>query len=72
MPTEFLRRANAWQSKDSVKEWLRQSVSDDAMRAISFNYRSARSKSDRSKSRAGENISGVEVTLPLPLAVAIK
>eukprot|EP00972_Heterocapsa_arctica_P017936 2651643-Heterocapsa_arctica.AAC.1 len=42
------------------------------MRTISFVYRAIKAKSNRAKSRAGDNIVGVEVTIPLPLAVAVK
>eukprot|EP00972_Heterocapsa_arctica_P080841 11914443-Heterocapsa_arctica.AAC.1 len=42
------------------------------MRTISFIYRAAKAKNNRGKSRAGDNIVGVEVTLPLPLAFAVK
>eukprot|EP00972_Heterocapsa_arctica_P050452 7418707-Heterocapsa_arctica.AAC.1 len=65
---DTMRRMKAWQNQAGVKEWLRQSVSADAMRSISFIARAIMGVDPR----AGDNITGVEVTLPLPLAVAVK
>eukprot|EP00972_Heterocapsa_arctica_P027913 4105528-Heterocapsa_arctica.AAC.1 len=52
---EYMRRTVAWQNEAGVKEWLRQSVSAEAVRSISFIYRAK-----KGVTRAADTITGVE------------